>query len=481
MTVVGCILGGAGTSYAQDRGAVAGGVVGAAGGAAKSQSIGDEDRDDEDPEGGGVKVESPGGAEPLGERVAIAVKVPKGPVVDGRLDDPVWDLAEDGGPLIQSDPDEGAQATERTEFRIVYDDRAIYVGVWCYDREPSKIVAREMARDRRIFSDDWIIIIFDTFLDRRNGYQFATNPNGARTDALITNNTGRNESWDTIWESRVTIDDEGWKAEVAIPFRSLSFDPDAVAWGFNIHRRVKRIGETNRWSGARRHLRSYTISEAGLLVGLEGLRQGVGLDVVPYVLSKLRDERRAGDTDTEFTGGFDARYRVTPNLTASLSYNTDFAETEVDARQINLTRFPLFFPEKRDFFLEDAGIFRFGGLGSSSSGRLLPFFSRRVGLSDDGDVVPTLVAGKVTGRVNDYNLGVLDAVLDEHTGLSVKNACVTRVSRNVFDRSSVGMILTHGDPNSDNENLMAGGDFGYYTAELFGGQIFEANAFVLGS
>ena len=406
-----------------------------------------------------------------------AVRVEEAPVVDGRLDDDVWEQASRGGPLTQVMPDEGAAATERTEFRVVHDDDALYIGVWCFDGEPSKIVASEMARDLRVRWDDHIVLVLDPFLDRRNGYLFRVNPNGARDDALISNNVRVNENWDGIWSARSSIDGSGWYAEVAIPFTTLAFDPAGTAWGFNVERAIRRKDEVDRWSGARQKFRIQDVAEAGGLTGLEGLHQGIGLEVTPYALGKYRDDRVADDADTLVDGGLDLRYSIAPNLNAGLSYNTDFAETEVDARQVNLTRFPLLFPEKREFFLQDAGIFEFGDLGPS----LIPFFSRRIGLSRSGEVVPITVAAKLTGRVGGYNIGLLDALVDEHAGLPVRNTFVGRVSRNVLESSSVGAIVTHGDPDSLDDNLLAGGDFVFRNSDLFEDWTLRGSAFALGT
>ncbi len=413
-----------------------------------------------------------------GERHFRAIKVDEPPVVDGRLNDRAWELADDPGPLFQTQPDAGAPATEPTTFRMVYDSDAIYIAIWCFDAEPQKIIGREMARDGSIFQDDWVIIVVDTFFDQRNGYYLAFNPVAARYDALITNNTGFNESWNAIWTVRTSIDDEGWKAEIMVPLKSISFNPATDTWGFNVVRNVKRKNERTRWSNYEVRVNNYDFVEAGTVSGLNGLHQGLGLDIKPYALSRFNHDRVKEDDDLTFDFGGDIRYRITPNLTTSLSYNTDFAETEVDARQINLTRFPLFFPEKRGFFLEDSGIFDFGGLSSS---QFLPFFSRRVGLSEQGEVVPILAAAKLTGRVNSYNVGIMDAVLEDHDGLGERNALVTRVSKNVFDQSTVGMITTFGDPNTRNDNVVSGLDFGLKTNELFGDQILQVDGYGIGS
>jgi len=429
--------------------------------------------------------------EPAEKPTIAATRVDTPPVIDGHLDDAVWSQAEVGGPLFGYDPPTGEAMNDRTEFRFLYDSQNLYMGIWCFDSEPEKITARLMSRDAYVFSDDYVFLCFDTFRDKRNGYNFVVNPLGARRDALISDNTRLDEDWDTIWSVRTSRDERGWYVELKLPFKSIAFDPESEVWGFNMSRSITRRRERGRWTAARPDVRTYMVAEAGTITGLRGLDQGIGLDVVPYVVGRYDDDRVDSDVDRTGDFGVDARYRLTPNLTASLSYNTDFAETEVDERQVNLTRFPLFFPEKRDFFLEDSGIFNFGGLQRRSSSRtqrtgvrppeFLPFFSRRIGLDDDGDVVPVLGAAKLTGRVGDWNIGVLDAVLDSHDNLGEKNVFVGRVSRNILEQSSVGLLSTVGDPNSDTENAVLGGDFRYRTNRLLGTNILEAGAFALGS
>ncbi|MBN1421748.1 MAG: carbohydrate binding family 9 domain-containing protein [Planctomycetes bacterium] len=412
-----------------------------------------------------------------GRRVARAVRVPRGPVIDGDLGDAVWALGEDGGPLFQHRPLEDAEATERTSFRILYDDDALYIGVWCFDGEPEGIIAREMARDGVFSADDYIEIDIDTFLDRRNGYSFKVNPLGAREDGTISNNGYPNEDWNGIWSAAARITREGWEAEIAIPFKTLSFDPSLERWGFNLLRVIKRKDEHGRWNAPLARYNTHNVGIAGTLTGLSGLRQGIGLDIVPYALGKYRHERDSGDDTVDGDAGGHIRYRITPNLQASLSANTDFAETEADVRRINLTRFPLFYPEKREFFLEDAGIFEFGG-GQSE---LLPFFSRRIGLSASGEQVPLLVAGKMTGRIGPYGLGVIDALVDGHDGLGEKNAFAARISRNILEQSSIGAIATIGDPNAEEMNAVGGIDFNYWTTDLFDGEVLEWNVYGLAS
>ncbi|MBM3884078.1 MAG: carbohydrate binding family 9 domain-containing protein, partial [Verrucomicrobia bacterium] len=408
-----------------------------------------------------------------------AVRVAEGPVVDGRLDDAVWDLAPVGGPLHEAYQQPGQLMSERTEFRVLYDEKNLYLGIWCFDTEPERIIAREMEHDGNI-TDDYCYVLLDTFLDRRNGYLFTVEPLGARSESLITANTVVNRDWDGLWWARTSRDAEGWKVEMAIPFKTLSFNPANTTWGLNVERQIRRKFEIGRWASPRREVSGYMPSAAGTLTGLEGLKQGLGLEFSPYLKG-----RYGGDPDREAASGDlggEVRYRLTPYLSSTLSYNTDFAETEADLRQINFTRFPLFFPEKRAFFLEDSGIFEYGGLSGSRLGRaLVPYFSRRIGLAEDGAPVPILVAGKLAGRVGNYNLGLLDAVLDEQPGLEQRNVFVGRLSRNVLEQSSIGALATVGDPNAEANNVMAGPDFNFRTSQFLGRRTLQGHLFALGS
>ncbi len=421
-----------------------------------------------------------------GRPTVAAVRVDQAPNIDGHLDDDAWHLAKPAGEFLQKNPNENVPHAQRTEFRVVYDDDALYVGVWCFDNESAQILARNMERDGHMRFEDVVNITLDTFLDRRNGYFFSINPNGARGDATISNNTTLNGEWDGAWTARSRQHAWGWSMELAVPFKSISFKETTDTWGLNIYRNIGRVGERAQWANSRSASRSYHVSDCGNLTGLYGLKQGRGLDISPYAISKYQKDYDANDSDLLGEFGLDVRYRLTPSLTALASVNTDFAETETDIRQVNFTRFPLFFPEKRQFFLEDSGIFGFGG-GESSRRRsrdtsdtlLMPFFSRRIGLSREGQIVPIQFAGKITGRVNDYNIGLLDAVLDGEDG--PRNAFVGRISRNVFEQSSVGFLTTVGDPNSDEQNAVVGTDFQYRSNNFMGGHTFEVNLYTLGT
>ena len=403
-----------------------------------------------------------------------ALRIDEPLVIDGRLDEEAWQKAAKGGGFRQYDPGRGTPATERTEFAIVYNQDHFYLGIWCYESDPGGVMARSMNRDRVFTGSDFLYIFLDTFHDQRNGYVFAVNPTGAQSDALITNNVERNFSWDGIWTSKTQITEEGWFVEIAIPFKTLSFDPGGTVWGFNISRRIRRKGEAVRWTAWRDEVRTHNAVEAGDVTGLHGMRQGRGVEFSPYTTGRYRDTN-SGDGFTG-EGGADLRYRITPSFSATVSYNTDFAETEVDQRRVSFSRFPLFFPEKRDFFLEDSGIYNFGS-GASS---LLPYFSRRIGLSD-GMIAPIQLATKLAGRLGDYDVGFTHALLAEQGELDQQNVIAARVSRRVFEQSSVGVIATAGNPSAELANYVGGVDFKFRTNQFAGDKIFAADVNVLGS
>jgi hypothetical protein len=419
------------------------------------------------------------------EITAIRVDVP--PTIDGHLDEEIWRTAPVSGPLIQNNPGAGQAMLQPSEFRVAYDDNFIYLAIWHWDSEPDKIVSRYMRRDDSLRPDDYSIIVFDTFNDERNGYWFRINSNGARQDAVISNNTSINMQWDGIWDLKTQVNDYGWFAELAFPLTTFSFDPASSEWGLNITRNIKRIDQRGIWASPRSSMRSYYVSEAGKLKGLEGLQQGLGLELNPYILGTQSENKALGTSDFDFEWGGDFRYRITPKMSATLSYNTDFAAAETDARQVNLTRFSLFFPEKRRFFLEDTGVFNFGGFGERFSRRsrttpvFLPYFSRRIGLSSSGQIVPLVGAAKLTGRVGEFDIGIIDAVVDSTDDLDSQNTFVGRVTRQVFDQSTVGVLATHGDPNSDYDNLLLGSDFRFLTNNFLNKYRLEANVFFLGT
>ncbi|HUR29642.1 MAG TPA: DUF5916 domain-containing protein [Planctomycetota bacterium] len=421
----------------------------------------------------------PRGAAPQNPSAQVA-RTAKAPRIDGVLEAEVWSTAPSIGPLTQVEPHVGELATEATDVRILYDAQNLYLGIRCFDREPGKIVATQPSRDAELDPDDRVELVIDTFRDRRNAFYFQMSPAGSKGDALISGDgSDYNKPWDGIWDGKAAIDAEGWVAEIAIPFKTLSFAAGATTWGFNINRVIKRRNETDRWASPTLDAQVFQISRAGDLTGFSGIEQGFGVDVVPFAVARWSRDRRTSGQDEDFIGhgGADVFYKLTSNLTASLTLDTDFAETEVDQRQVNLTRFPLFFPEKRDFFLENAGIFKFADLGTE----LIPFFSRRIGLSPTGEEIPILAGAKLTGRQDDWNIGVLDVQTEEAHGIDDDNFFVARVSKNVGEQWNVGTIVTHGDPAASSDNLLYGADANWRTNDGIGGKRTSASVWYLGS
>jgi hypothetical protein len=404
-------------------------------------------------------------ATPADAPTAVALRTRDPIRLDGVLDEAAWGEAVPIGALAQREPKDGVPAAEATEIRVLYDAERLYFGVTCRDREAGRVVATQLARDADLFVDDHVILVLDPFFDHRNGFFFVVNPLGARADGQISNNAEHlTLEWDGIWDARARRTEEGWTAEVAVPFKTLRFKPGQTVWGLNVERRIQRLQETDRWAAPRHDAWIGNLSEAGLLTGLEGVQQGKGLDLRPFVSGGEEQ------SDAKLKAGLDVFKNLTPNLNASLTLNTDFAETEVDARQVNLTRFELFLPEKRAFFLEGAGVYDVAGLGSQNED-LIPFFSRSVGLLN-GQEAPILVGAKLSGRVSDTNVGFLDVQTrrSDDAGSDGQNLLAARVSRNLFEQSWVGGIFTRGNPTGEGDNTLVGADVRLATSRFRSGK-----------
>jgi hypothetical protein len=393
--------------------------------------------------------------------------------VDGKFDEPIWQRAALLSDLTQTEPIEGAPPTRETEVRLAYDEDQFYLAILCHE-VADEIHAVQMDRDAFIRYDDVVDFWFDTFNDQRFAFWFQVAAGGSRGDALMSDSgSSFNKNWDGIWYSKTIRTEKGWQVEVALPFKTLTFKEGEKTWGFNLRRKRVENGEESRWANPRTVYRFFHLSVGGQLTGLEGIDQGAGLDITPYIKGSAHELPGDGDDDLLGDMGLDLSWRPTPSTTLRLTTNTDFAETEVDDREVNLTRFPLFFPEKRDFFLEDAGVFEFGvPSGFRSRPLLVPFFSRTIGRDDEGDAVTILGGARFTGRVGDWNIGLMDIQVDEFEGetedVPSKNLGVLRLSRNLGGESAVGMILTNGRPDEAGNAATGGLDFRIGSSDAFG-------------
>jgi len=386
------------------------------------------------------------------------------PEIDGVLDDEIWKVATVINDMHQYQPVDHGAPSERSEFYLAYNERFLYVGARLYDSDPSAISARQLVQGAGMAFDDAFEFILDTFNNGRTGYQFQVNPNGIRRQGVFENANTLNRDWNGIWQVESRIDEEGWTAEVVIPFNTLNFDPTTEAWGFTIARTIARKQEELAWSSFNRNINPTT---TGLITGIRDIRQGVGLDIIPSIAAAATKSYATGESDQRFDPSVNVFYKFTPNLTGALTVNTDFSATEVDNRQVNLSRFSLFFPEKRDFFLQDVDIFNFGGRGGGGGGNFgnnqngIPFYSRRIGLSRTGQPVDINAGVKLTGRVGQWNVGALAVQQGEYQSLDEQQVFVARGSANVLGESNVGFIVTSGDPTSEIDNSLMGVDFRY--------------------
>ena len=362
--------------------------------------------------------------------------------LDGKLDEPFWKNIIGINDFLMQEPIEGGKPTENTIIKIAYDENYLYIGAVLYDSEPDGIKAFKMRKDAPLNTDDRFMWILDTYLDGRNAYFFEINPRGLMGDGLLSIGQGRslNKDWDGIWRPWTYIGDFGWSTEIRIPFHTLNFDPKISTWGINFQRTVRRKNEEILWSGHKRNQGLYRPQDAGRLTGLSNISQGLGLEVVGYAKgegSKVQKNSGEGyDKNGNIDGGLDINYNITTGLKASVTINTDFAETEVDERQINLTRFPIRFPEKRDFFLEGANIYRF----ASSSG-VYPYFSRKIGLQS-GNPIPILYGGRIIGKIGKVEVAAQQVKTRETDLLNSEDFSVVRLKQNFWKESSMGILYT---------------------------------------
>jgi len=443
--------------------------------------------------------------------VITAVRTAEPISLDGSLSEKAWQTATPVDSFTQRELVEGAEPSERTQVRILYDDINLYIGVVCHDGNPAGIVNTQMRYDSDLQQDDSFTVALDTFNDRRSGYVFATNPSGARQDALISSLEHMNEDWNGIWDAAARITDNGWTAEMVIPFLTLRF-PDAFSqeWGVNFRRIIRGRNEEVLWTAWGRDDGILQIAKAGRLVGLTNIRRGKSAEIKPYLLGGLEHERAEGKDNT-FKAGLDIKYPLTGDLTLDFTTRTDFAQVESDKEKMNLTRFSMQYPEKRQFFLEGAEIFDNTRTGSSSNPNTKLFYSRRIGLTPDPDreIVPILGGAKLSGKSGPWSIGLMTmqtektTVWAENDTSMVKNThpasnySVLRLKRDVLDQSYFGVIATSvhrmktpelspSGEDSDrflnkDDNFLAGFDFSYKTSRLWGNKNFTVAGYMAGT
>ncbi|MBI3049083.1 MAG: carbohydrate binding family 9 domain-containing protein [Acidobacteria bacterium] len=434
-----------------------------------------------------------------GRRTMTALRLADGETVtlDGRFDEPFWGRAVPASNFIQQDPQNGRPATEPTEVRIVFDDDALYLGVTAYDSEPDGWIGWQRRRDEGLGSDDRFQWVIDTFLDGRSGYFFEMNPSGLMADSLIGIN-GENRQWDGIWDARHRRSEIGWTLEIKIPFRTLNFNPNTDTWGINFQRTVRRKNEESLWMGWARNQGLRRMSNTGLVTGIRDVTQGRGLDVKPYGVftSQASPGRGQRAMQGDANAGLDLFFNPTPLLRTVFTVNTDFAQTEVDQRQVNLTRYSLFFPERRDFFLDGATFLDFGsnsdrrgnggfwfgeGTNNNSDDLVIPFFSRRVGLSADATPQTIDFGTKVTGQVGAQDIGLLHVRTGQDNGFASEDFTVARVKRRILAQSYVGAMYTRRDPRTlgGEARHTAGLDMSLGTSNFRGKDNLEVGAWFL--
>ena len=429
--------------------------------------------------------------------MAVRMRDEESIAVDGQLEEDVWKRAVPAADFIQTDPRNGAPATERTEVRIAYSRTALYMGVVCFDDEPGRLLRFQRRRDEGLGSDDRFMWVIDPFLTSQNGYFFETNPSGLMGDALLTP-AGQNRQWDGIWTLRVERSDVGWTFEVEIPFSTLNFDPSGTSWGINFQRTVRRKNEESLWYGWARNQGLQRLTNTGLLQGMnDDVSQGLGLDIRPYGLMTSETSPATGKPDFTNNGkiGIDMFYSVTPGLRANFTVNTDFAQTDVDQRQVNLTQYSLFFPEKRTFFLEGASLFDFatvpqigagvgGGFSRTADTSLIPFFSRRIGIDANGNPQKVDYGVKAFGQIGRQDVGVLQVrtgLDSDFPGIPREDFTVVRLKRRMLRQSYAGAMYTRrdGQISGFGASQTVGADFLFATNTFQGSKQLSVGGFFL--
>ncbi|MCX8056305.1 MAG: carbohydrate binding family 9 domain-containing protein [Ignavibacteria bacterium] len=397
-------------------------------------------------------------------KIIIATKVNGSPELDGYLTDSLWLLAEPVNDFLQQEPIAGNPASFKTEVRIIYNEYALYIGVMCYDPEPQKIIARELKKDGNLRGDDNFMLVLDTFNDKKSAYWFGTNPLGMRDDALLSGYDfrGFNEDWDGIWDVRTAVTDSGWSIEFEFPFSTFKFHNQVEqVWGINFARQIRRLNEQVLWSSVGLNLGLFKLAYAGKLLGIKNIQRGNPIYFKPFLSAGIQQHN--GQKKSLIKPGIDIKYGLTQNLSLDLTFNTDFAQVESDRARINLSRFPLFFPEKRDFFLENASIFDY-----TFGFRNNVFYSRRIGLSR-GTEIPINFGARIVGRIHDLEVGFLNVQTASKGSEPTTNYGVIRTKYDLLEQSYVGLILTN-KMSKNGFNRVYGGDFNFTFTDFLDNQ-----------
>ena len=422
------------------------------------------------------------------EQAAKNLNIPRAaqaPVIDGDLSDAAWANAAHLDEFLQATPIEYRAASERTETYVTYDENAVYIGFFAHDSQPENITANVLEQEGNLVNDDKVIVILDPFNNQRSGYLFQINPNGVRKEAIFVTGTQPNYVWAGIWNGTARRVEGGWTAEFEIPFKSISFDPNNGTWGVNFARELQRNQEEMAWYSQNG---IYYPNSSGKAQGITGGNQGIGLDVVPALSGNSFEDKVVGNKTTEMEPSVDIFYKITPQINLAVTINTDFSATEADTNTLNNSRFRRYFAEQRSFFLNDFDAFKFGLAdldlnGSESGNNALAFYSRRIGLSENGTPVNIIGGTKISGRAGSTEFGALVMRQDEfevrdNAGtvtdiIDPTNAIVARVSQTIFDESKIGFIYTDGNPAENQDNSLYGADFHFRKTE-FGNKSLDA-------
>lgn len=397
------------------------------------------------------------------------------PKIDGKLDEDMWKKAAVLSEFYQVEPNIG-KPQEDTVVYLAYDSRNLYIGVQAFDKNPDKILKSILQRDGDTWRDDMIRFYIDPFATGLSGFAFDVNALGTKLDRLLQQGRAPNVAWDTIWDAKAQITDKGWTAEIAIPFRSISFNPDGEGWNLMVTREISHKGEEVRWAAIDNGIQPWEFRRPGKLKGIKDIDKGLGLDVeLQGKISASRDWERPRDDDLSLDGSANIYYKINPALVGLLTVNADFSDTPLDTRQINTGRFSLFRDETRDFFLQDASIFEFAGETFIGAPNGQPFFSRRIGLVN-GEAIDLKFGAKLSGELAGFDVGLLTTHMGETSRVDAQTLSVARISKDLFGHSRLGLIATNGDPTGKTENTLIGVDYLFQDKSFFGG-LFQADIF----